>query len=387
MAAPARGDASDDASSGQASAGAFFYPETCHPNLISRRRALAAGVAVVGASLAPRAARAADNGEAIVRQWATSPDDPWAVCHGVRAMGRDFKMKSGQKAVDWLLETHLATVAVNGRTLLAFPLAVESHPNMFLKTMLEAGVPVDYGFSHQKKTRTLGEVVDDAHALFRPSQVMGQPNALPWSIIAFARTTSPMRATWTNAWGESVDFDAVVDDALRLMEQASAPLAQAMRDNRAESTRAPVHGFTCGGAHMLYALLTAAQTGFAGTQRHDRIRVQSDVMLWRLRADIALIERFYKERAAQPGAYWFELDAKVKLLGHGEECLAFAVRRGVVKLSDPQQKQRREAVLALKKLIADMEGKNVADARAINKELFRQLVGDTCHARRGLTLA
>ena len=138
---------------------------------------------------------------------------------------------------------------------------------------------------------------------------------------------------------------------------------------------------------MLYALLTAAQTGFAGAQRHERIRVQSDVMLWRLRADVPLIERFYKERAAQPGAYWFELDAKVKLLGHGEECLAFATRRGVVKLSEPQQRQRRDAVGALKKLIADMEGKNVADARTINKELFRQLVGDTCHARRGLTLA
>jgi hypothetical protein len=253
--------------------------------------------------------------------------------------------------------------------------------------MIEAGVPLDHRFTHQKETRTLGDVVDDAHALFRPSQVIGQPNAVPWSIIAFARTTSPMRATWTNAWGESVDFDAVVDDALRLMEQASAPLAQAMREDRPESTRAPVHGFTCGGAHMLYALLTAAQTGFAGKERHDRIRFQSDLMLWRMRADRALIERFYKERAAQPGAYWFELDAKVKLLGHGEECLAFAARRGVVKLSEPQQKQRREAVVALKKMIADMEARNLADAREINVELFRQLVGDTCHARRGLTLA
>jgi hypothetical protein len=85
------------------SPGPFFFPETCHPHLITRRTWLAGAGAVAGAALAPRAAGAADNGEATVRQWATSPDDPWAVCHGVRAMGRDFKLKSGKKAVDWLL--------------------------------------------------------------------------------------------------------------------------------------------------------------------------------------------------------------------------------------------------------------------------------------------
>ena len=222
---------------------------------------------------------------------------------------------------------------------------------------------------------------------FGPSQVIAQPNVLPWSIIAFARTTRPCERHWTNAWGEPVDFDLVVESALRLMEEASLPVAQAMREDRPESTKAPVHGFTCGGAHMLYALLTAAQTGFAGPERIERVRRQTDLMLWRLRADLALIERFYKERASQPGAYWYEVDAKVKLLGHGEECLAFAVRRGVVKLTESQQRQRREAVTTLKRMIADMEERNLAEARDLDKELFRQLVGDTCHARRGLTLA
>jgi hypothetical protein len=110
-------------------------------------------------------------------------------------------------------------------------------------------------------------------------------------------------------------------------------------------------------------------------------------MVWRLRADLALIDRFYKERAAQPGAYWYELDAKVKLLGHGEECVAFGVQRGVVNLTESQQKQHREAVATLRRVIDEMEGRNLSEARDIDKELFRQLVGDTCHARRGLTLA
>ncbi len=55
--------------------------------------------------------------------------------------------------MDWLLETQLSSIAVNGKSLLAFPLSVEAHPNMFLKTMLEAGVPLDYTFTHQKSVR------------------------------------------------------------------------------------------------------------------------------------------------------------------------------------------------------------------------------------------
>ena len=138
---------------------------------------------------------------------------------------------------------------------------------------------------------------------------------------------------------------------------------------------------------MLYALLTAAQTGHAERDWMERIRRQTDVMVWRLRGDLALIKRFYKDRASQSGAYWYELDAQVKLLGHGEECLAFGVRRGVVKLNESQQRLRREAVATLRRKIADMEERNLEEARDLDRELFRQLVGDACHARRGLTLA
>jgi hypothetical protein len=210
---------------------------------------------------------------------------------------------------------------------------------------------------------------------------------LPWSIIAFARTTSPMRGGWTNAWGETVELDAVVEAALRLMEEASLPLARAMKEDRPLTERAPVHGFTCGGGHMLYALLTAAQTGHAGRESLDRVVQQTGLMLWRLRADLGLIDRFYGNRATQPGAYWYEMDAKVKLLGHGEECMAFAVRRGVVKLTAAQQKHWSVAQATLRRMIDEMEGRSLTEARDLDRELFRQLVGDTCHARHGLTFS
>lgn len=363
----------------------FFYPETCHPPLLTRRQLLVGAAVLAGASRVSPAS--GDDGAAVIRKWAGIPDDPWAVCHGVRGMGRDFALSDGRRAVDWLLETQLATRTVTGKELLAFPIDVEIHPNSFLKTLLEAGVPQDYPFTHERRRRTLREVVESAHALFRPVEVIDQANMLPWSLIAFSKTTTPLRGRWTNAWGEPVDFDVVVERALRLLEEASLPLAQTMRDDKPESGRAPVHSFTCGGTHMIYGILSAVQAGYSGRDRLERMRQQVDLLVWRLRADLGLIDRFYKDRATQPGSHWYEIDAKVKLLGHGKECLALAVQRGVVKLSDAQRERARAAEATLRRMLDEMETRNMAEARDINRELFRQLIGDACHARHGLHFA
>ncbi len=64
-------------------------------------------------------------------------------------MGRDFTIQGGRRAVDFLLEEHLTSVTVNGRTMLGFPRTVEIHPNMFLKTLLEAGVPLELPLQSQ----------------------------------------------------------------------------------------------------------------------------------------------------------------------------------------------------------------------------------------------
>jgi hypothetical protein len=257
---------------------------------------------------------------------------------------------------------------------------------MFLKTMLEAGVPLDYTFKREGRRHALREVLDGARVRFRPRLVMSDPNALPWSIIALTRTTTPLRSQWVNAWGEPVDLDVVVENALRLLEQASRPLAEAMRDGRPETAQAPVHGFTCGGTHMIYALLTAVHAGYAGQDRRERMQRQVDLLVWRLRADLDFIERFYRQRAGSAGAAWYELDAKLKLLGHGTECLAFASVNDVVELKPSEREGREVAVAALRRMLSDLEGRDLRQAKALDRELHRQLVGDTCHARHGLTL-
>ena len=204
----------------------LFFPATCHPVLTRRQLLLGSGALLAAGSLVGGRAfsgAASDDGMAIIREHATLPDDPWAVAHGLRAMGRDFTIKGERRAVDYLLESVLTTHSANGQTVLGFPIDVEVHANAFLKTMLEAGVPLDHAFTRKGRRRTLGDVVEGARALLRPTLVASLPNALPWSLIALTRTTSPRRRQWTNAWGEPVDLDALVESALRLLEEASLP--------------------------------------------------------------------------------------------------------------------------------------------------------------------
>ena len=364
-----------------------FFPFTCHPGF-SRRRFLVGVGALLGASAAGRGAgdAASDDGRKVIQEYATVPEDPWAVAHGIRAMGRDFTVRGGRRAVDYLLENVLTSFPANGMSALGFHPDVEGHRNAFLKTLLEAGVPLEHRFTHHGRPRTLGDVLEGARALFRPQLVIAEPNALPWSLIAFTRTTSPLRRQWTNAWGEPVNLDLVVESALQLHERASLPLADAMRENRPEEAKAPVHEFTCGGTHMLYALLTAVHAGYRGTDRLERVRRQTALMVWRLGADVELIERFYKDRTAIRGESWFELDSKLKLLGHAEECLALAERRGLVTFTAAQQAHRRVAVRRVRDMLDDLGRRSLEEARALDRELYRQLIGDVCHARHGLTL-
>ena len=371
--------------------GRQFFPATCHSGFTRRELLLAGGAALLAEPLL-RGGRGAvagpsDDGAGIVRRHATPLDDPWMVAHGVRAMGRGFTLEGGRRAVDYLLEDVLVELPANGKLFLGFPIDVEGHPNMFLKTMLEAALPLDYAFTHKGRRRTLHEVVEGARALLRPSVMASNPNAFPWSLIALTRTTPVSRRQWTNAWGESVDLDALVETALRLLEQASLPVAEAMRDGRPETRQAPVHGFTCGGGHMIYALLAALQGGYTGKDRPRRMQQQLDLLVWRLSADLDLIERHYRARGGGAGDFWFEFDAKLKILGHAEECLAFAELHKVAKLTSAQRTQRQAATATLRRMLVDLDARNLGEARSADRELYRQLVGDTCHARHGLTLA
>jgi hypothetical protein len=287
-------------------------------------------------------------------------------------------------------------VTVNRRTMLALGDwsaggsflvgGTEFHPNSFLKTMLEAGTPPEPRFTHNGQERTLRDLVEGARLLFRP-RTMVNPNTVPWSLIAFSRTASPVRPRWTNAWGELVDLDAIVDVTLRDLESASTPIDAAMHASRPLAGKPPVHSFTCGGTHLLYGILSAVHYGFGPKGARQRVEHQTALMAWRMGgADVDLISRVYAGVPRDPINTWRELNAKLKVLSHAEECLAFATRRADMLLTPAAQAQRAVGVQMLRRLLADVRALDLHQIRTRDPETYRQLIGDTCHAQHGLAM-
>jgi hypothetical protein len=366
----------------------FFYLSTCHP--VARRTVLRSAVAAAGAWMLalPRPVEPArqDLTTPIILAHARRRVDPWAIVHGVRAMGRDFAVEGGGPAVSFVLSTYLEERDVNGSRYLAFPRKVERHENQFLKTFLEAGVPLEFAFTHKGRQRTLGEVVDGARALFRFSERTDR-DTIAWSLIALTRTTPPARGVWTNAWGERVELARVVQAGFETMEGASRPIQEARDKGVPLEERAPVHAFTCGGTHLLYSLLVATDAGYRVPRHRDRIARLLDLLAYRLQADLELLDRFYGPKLSTvPGTGWYLLDARIKFVGHAFECLGYAERHGLHAIAARDAHRYDGAAAALDRGLAQLLQLDMNPVRAAHPELYRQLVGDVCHAHRGLGL-
>jgi hypothetical protein len=142
---------------------------------------------------------------------------------------------------------------------------------------------------------------------------------------------------------------------------------------------------------LIYSLVVAADTGYAANDRARRVQRQLDLLVWRLSADLQLMDRFYRTPRPGSATWWLMIDAKLKFLGHAEECLALAANRKVVALSAAQQAARQKAVSELRRLLGEVETRDLTPLRQAPireaRDLYQQIVGDVCHARHGLTLS
>jgi hypothetical protein len=366
----------------------FYWESCCDPGRRAFLRATLAATAglVVGAARAARAGGVQDSAS-IIRAYATRLDDPWAMVHGVRAMGADFAGQSGDRALTYVLSTFLDERTVNGLRYLAFPEAVERHPNMFLKTFLEAGAPPDTPFPFRGRRRTLSEVIEGARALFRFSDATDR-NTIAWSLIALARSTPRDRGGWTNAWRERIDLGRVAAAGLDALEEASRPMEAARARGVVPEQQAPIHHFTCGGTHLLYSLLVAAHTGHLPASERKRVQRQMDLLVYRLAADVQMIDRFYTPQLDKvAGTGFYLLDARIKFVGHAFECLGLSKRHGLYAVPAREAARVREAGGGLDADIHQLAGLDLEPVRTNIHDLYQQLVGDVCHARHGLVLA
>jgi hypothetical protein len=378
--------------------GLHFYASSCLP--LTRRRFLAVAAAGVGVAAGRslgwpgRAAATAKGTEwaetgmrGLIDRYAVARDDPWRIAHGVRGRGQQFTLPGGEPAVRYLLASHTAEQEVNGKRILVFPKTVEPHTDLYLNNLLEAGVPRSYAFEARGRRYTLEDLIEGAKTRFHLTTV--HPNDMAWSLVSLTTAAPPVRGRWVNAWGQPVQVAEFVEHAFQVAERATEGVRRTWTQNQPLAGKSAIHDFTCGGTHLIYALVVAARNGYQVRNHEQRLRDQLGMLIYRMWADLELIDRFYAKvpDAARPPVSWFSLDAQWKFLGHAFEVYHFASAHRLVTPTPSERRIVEAARPVLRRLAEEVDGMDLDAVRRHDLDLFRQFVGDTCHAYRGVHLA
>jgi hypothetical protein len=364
--------------------GLVFYRGCGHD--LDRRRflkfALVAGAAPI---LVPHLLeeRNSDEGSRrLIERYGTTPDDPWMLVHGVRALGKSFRL-DGQRAVAYVLHTFVGELEVKGRRFLYIPADAEVHTNMFLKTVLEAGVPLAEEVQVKGRIFQLKDLGEGAKALFRFDPNTFDRNDLAWSLISFAELQADV---WENAYGQRIQLKEVAAFGLKVLREATEGIKPYIRASLPLPQKMPIHSFTCGGTHLVYSVLVAARHGLLDAQGLDSLQGQLQMLLYRLKADPDLIDRHYQRLARVPEVETFRASAKLKLLGHALECLGYAKASGLFQPGQTEWEGITQAKREVRGFSTYFQGLDLQAVRQRETRLYREIIGDTCHAFRGLHL-
>lgn len=341
-----------------------------------------------------RLAQAKQTMRGLIRRYSSVKDDPWAMMHGVRAFGKRFMLDEGP-AVDYLCSHFLQLQTVRGRAYLGMTPDAEGHFNAFLKTLLEAGVGLDYAFVVQGRRQTVGDLLSSGKTLFvfdaTLSPLDGTRDEAAWSVIAFSMTTPPNKAVWKNAIGQEIRLHDVIAALFAAVEQGSAEYATAMQQGIMPSRKAPIAGFTCGGTHVIYSLAVAVRHGHLGEEGRRRLTSILNILIWRLKADMHLADQYYRAMAKTntpaDARHLHHLDTRLKFLGHAIEIIQYVRLFGLYTPTVAQEAEIRAATEILAAAILEVGRADIASFRRGDPQLYAFLIGDACHAYHGLTMA
>jgi len=347
--------------------------------------------------------------------------------HAVRGFGKNFALAGGAKAVDHLCSRYAVDKEINGKRYVYFLRSAEVHENSFLKTFLEAGVSPDQPIIVNDRKYTLRDLAEGGKALFRldPKDLFkyddiqyrydpafkdpGQPadargellhEHLPWGLIAFS-TLAPGKSApsgqaaqsiWTNAYGETINLETVIDRAMEEYESSCALGQESLMrgDPAPKNFRDEIKKYSCFGLHSVYGFLVCVKNGYTNDNLPDRVKRMMDLVTYRLKGDAEAIDQEYAQAAGSTPAQLveaFKLRARIKLFGHAFEALNYAKLHKLVTFT-PTQERRIQA--GEQSFYDSMVKMRAMDWEMLRKSLGEKFVSDIVialgHAARAMKL-
>ncbi|QRK07693.1 hypothetical protein JQX13_48220 [Archangium violaceum] len=324
------------------------------------------------------------------RTWAEDPKNPWALAHGMTLDGRAFKARDGRPAAEVIVSGFLHREGTGPQADLRFDAfaadgtPVEPHPHLLVKTLLLAGYTPSQSFRASGGPVTLRALVEDLKRDFRRDAALSPHGA--WTLDALSHALPP-GATFTNGAGETIRFDAVMDEALALLEREQAELMAGMKAGlpQVPKRKQGIYAHPCGGMHLFQAVATHARHAAVRKAWGPRLDAQVDVLFYRLGSES---RQYDAALTAAPPAYRLPvLVQMVKFHGHFLETLGRYREETGWKPTPAQLQSVTQAGALLDGAVRRLEAagafRDMESLKATQHQLYLDLIGDACHAAHG----
>ncbi|MBK6686979.1 MAG: hypothetical protein IPG45_21100 [Deltaproteobacteria bacterium] len=328
----------------------------------------------------------------MVQPGAIDPANPWALAHGLAAYGPDFKAKNGRLAVD-VIADFLETKKFGDRTVYFFPektkdgTPVEPHPSMITKKMIEAGVPMSRVFKPKGKGKvTLEQLIRDRELEFTIPTTPEGWRTFAWSFTDFLKTREGQPNI--EAAAGPLDINDLSRRALFELEAETDFLLTLMKDARPDllqKKKQGIYAHTCGGFHFVQAVLLGAKR-IDDPEILARARRQLDIARFRFDGERRIYQAMIR---SQPQYRLLLLVQELKFYGHLLETFGFARQWGVSEGSPEEETFVAEVAADLADTVRELESafQTQDEIKAKLPQTYYDLIGDGCHAIRGVRLA
>jgi hypothetical protein len=336
----------------------------------------------------------------IVETYARDPGDPWAIGHGMLALGKDMTLIDDRPAVDWLFEEYAEWRVVGGESLVAFPkrrgnTRIEPHTDLVLKALMESGVATDRQVVVAGQQATVADLY--RHSLHEAyvaddGKTSGYESLedAPWALQALA-TVAPPDLTWVAQGGRPMTLGRMTDVLARDLHAQTAFMRDAMaRGETVEKQRQGIFSYACGGQHTLQGVAYAVGRGFGSPDSRRIIEEEIGVLYWRMGVELGIYDKLIAEN---PDYQLILLEQRLKFLGH---FLESAHKMAAMELYVPTDAQKAQLQEARKQLVVTLsvleQGGALQSLPAMRTDpktyqTYLDFVGDSAHALRGLDLA
>ncbi len=331
--------------------------------------------------------------EVLVKPGATDPTDPWAMAHGIVAFGPDLKANDGRPAAEALVHDFLLREEQGEAVSWYFPdktpagRPLQPHANLAIKTLVTSGLPLDRPLSVRGgKTVTLRAIVDSMESSFERPPTAHDWGRQAWTLETIFVAEEPGTKVQLEGWRPT--YAELVGRSVEALASLQAFLDGPMKSGRpdlVEKRKQGIYAHTCGGLHFVQAVIRGTHR-LGAPELLDEARAQLDRVRFRYDAE----RRIYRDAIRSAPKYRVPLLVQeLKFYGHVLETYGLAAEWGFI-TPTPE----------LSSFLADVGG-DLADTvreleptygelkayRTRSAQTYYDLVGDGCHAIRGLRLA